>query len=46
MGGRGAVFYGVEVVNKDNVLEFRNRMAKQLGSAEEKSAAKKAKKSA
>lgn len=46
MGGRGAVFYGVEVVNQDNVAEFRERMAQQLGSAEKKSAAKKAKKSA
>lgn len=46
MGGRGAVFYGVEVVNKDNVAEFRERMAQQLGAAEKKSEAKKAKKAA
>ena len=25
MGGRGAMFFGVEVVNKDNVAEFRER---------------------
>ncbi|MGD9634988.1 MAG: substrate-binding domain-containing protein [Pirellulales bacterium] len=46
MGGRGAVFYGVEVVNKDNVAEFRQRMAEQLGAAEKKADAKKAKKAA
>lgn len=42
MGGRGAVFFGVEVVNRDNVAEFRQRMAEQTGAAEKK-AAKKAK---
>jgi ribose transport system substrate-binding protein len=42
MGGRGAVFFSVEVVNKDNVNDFRRRMAEQTGAAEKK-AAKKAK---
>jgi len=46
MGGRGAVFYGVEVVNQDNVAEFRQRMAEQLGAAEKKSVTKKAKRAA
>jgi len=42
MGGRGAVFFGVEVVNKDNIDDFRERMQAQTGAAEQK-AAKKAK---
>jgi hypothetical protein len=42
MGGRGQVYFGVEVVNQDNVDEFRKRMADQSGAAEKK-AAKKAK---
>lgn len=41
MGGRGQVYFGVEVVNKDNVADFRKRMTDQTGSAE-KNAAKKA----
>lgn len=45
IGGRGSVFYGVEVVNRDNVEEFRKRVAQQLETAEKKSEAKKAKKS-
>lgn len=46
MGGRGAVYFSVEVVNKDNVAEFRQRMADQIGAAEKKSAKKAASKSA
>lgn len=42
MGGRGQVYFGVEVVNRDNVDEFRRRMANQTGAAEKKAAKKKA----
>jgi ribose transport system substrate-binding protein len=46
MGGRGAVFFGVEVVNKDNVDDFRKRMADQTGAAEKKAVKKSKSKSA
>jgi ribose transport system substrate-binding protein len=46
MGGRGAVFFSVEVVKKDNVDDFRKRMADQLGAAEKKSEKKAKAKSA
>lgn len=46
MGGRGQVFFGVEVVNKDNVDDFRKRMADQSGAAEKKAAKKSQAKSA
>jgi ribose transport system substrate-binding protein len=36
MGGRGAVYFGVEVVNKDNVDDFRKRMVSQTDAAEKK----------
>ena len=42
MGGRGAVFFSVEVVNKDNVDDFRKRMAEQAGAAEKKARSKSA----
>jgi len=40
MGGRGQVYFGVEVVNKENVDDFRQRMADQTGAAEKKAAKK------
>jgi ABC-type sugar transport system substrate-binding protein len=46
LGGRGAVYYGIEVVKSDNVAKYRQRVAEQLGTAEKKSAKKKAGKSA
>jgi ribose transport system substrate-binding protein len=46
MGGRGQVYFGVEVVSKDNVDEFRQRMADQMGAAEKKATKKAAAKSA
>jgi ribose transport system substrate-binding protein len=46
MGGRGQVYFGVEVINKDNVDDFRKRMADQSGSAEKKAAKKAQAKSA
>ena len=46
MGGRGQVYFGVEVVNQDNVDEFRKRMADQSGAAEKKAAKKAQAKSA
>jgi ribose transport system substrate-binding protein len=46
LGGRGAVYYGIEVVKSDNVAKYRQRVADQLGTAEKKSAKKKAGKSA
>jgi ribose transport system substrate-binding protein len=46
MGGRGAVYFGVEVVNQKNVDNFRQRMADQTGAAEKKAAKKARAKSA
>jgi ribose transport system substrate-binding protein len=46
MGGRGQVYFGVEVINKDNVDDFRKRMSDQSGSAEKKAAKKAQAKSA
>ena len=46
MGGRGQVYFGVEVVKQDNVDEFRQRMADQTGAADKKAARKAAKKAA
>jgi hypothetical protein len=40
------VYYGIEVVKSDNVAKYRQRVADQLGTAEKKSAKKKAGKSA
>lgn len=40
IGGRGAMFFGVEAVNKDNVAAYRAKLAKQTGDAEKKAAKK------
>jgi ribose transport system substrate-binding protein len=42
VGGRGAMYLGVEAVNKDNLEKFREKVAQQSGNAE-KRAQKKAK---
>jgi len=40
MGGRGAVYFSVEVVNKDNIDDFRQRMADPLDAAEKQATKK------
>jgi ribose transport system substrate-binding protein len=42
VGGRGAMYFGVEAVKQDNVAKFREKLAQQTGNAE-KRAVKKAK---